>query len=161
MGLFLVKAYGLLEAVAWRCSIKKRVLNNFTGKHLCQSIFFDEAAGWRPETLLKRDFNTGLSLCIFQNTRWYFVLVVVVDIFWRFCCWWCCHMLFSQSCFSRKLFSHCRLPFFEMFVYVLLKFDWLIIFFLENPTRKLKIINFFFSHFQHSFSNFTIAHAQF
>ena len=110
---------------------------------------------------IKKRLQHRSFLCIFQNTRWYFVLVVVVDIFWRFCCWWCCHMLFSQSCFSRKLFSHCRLPFFEMFVYVLLKFDWLIIFFLENPTRKLKIINFFFSHFQHSFSNFTIAHAQF
>ena len=38
-----------------RCSTKKDVLKNFvifTGKHLY---------GWRPTTLLKRDFNTGVE----------------------------------------------------------------------------------------------------
>ena len=38
-----------------RCSIKKRVFKNFakfTGKHLCQSLFFNNA-GLRPATLLK------------------------------------------------------------------------------------------------------------
>ena len=36
---------------------KKGVRNNFTkfrGKHLCQSLFFDKAAGLRPSTLLKK-----------------------------------------------------------------------------------------------------------
>ena len=31
------------EAVAWRCSVKK--LAKFTGKHLCQSFFFNKVAG--------------------------------------------------------------------------------------------------------------------
>ena len=47
-----------------------------------------------------------------------------------------------------------------MFVYILLKFDWLIIFFLENRSRKLKILNFFYL-FQRGFSNVTIAYAHF
>ena len=40
-----------------RCSIKKGVLKNFAkfiGKHLCQSVFFNEVAGLRPATLLKK-----------------------------------------------------------------------------------------------------------
>ena len=34
-----------------RCSVKKGVLRNFakfTGKHLCQRLFFDKVAGLRP-----------------------------------------------------------------------------------------------------------------
>ena len=37
-------------------SVKKAVLRNFekfTGKHLCQSLFFNKVAGQRPATLLK------------------------------------------------------------------------------------------------------------
>ena len=40
-----------------RCSVKKCVLRNsakFTGKHLCQSLFFNKVAGLRPATLLKK-----------------------------------------------------------------------------------------------------------
>ena len=40
-----------------RCSMKKGVLRNFTkftGKHLCQSLFFNKVAGLRPATLLKK-----------------------------------------------------------------------------------------------------------
>ena len=39
-----------------RCSIEKGVLKNFaklTGKHLCQSLFFNEVADLGPATLLK------------------------------------------------------------------------------------------------------------
>ena len=45
------------EAVVRRCSIKKGVLRNFakfTGKHLCQSLFFNKVAGLRPASLLKK-----------------------------------------------------------------------------------------------------------
>ena len=41
-----------------RCSVSKGVLRNFekfTGKHLCQSLFFNEDAS-RPATLLKKRF---------------------------------------------------------------------------------------------------------
>ena len=46
-----------------RCSIKKDVLKNFanfTGKHLCQSPFFNKVAGLRPATLSKRDSGKGV-----------------------------------------------------------------------------------------------------
>ena len=39
------------------CSLKKGVLRNlaeFTGKHLCQSLFFNKLAGLRPAILLKK-----------------------------------------------------------------------------------------------------------
>ena len=40
-----------------RCSMKKVVLRNFTkftGKHMCQSLFFNKVTGLRPATLLKK-----------------------------------------------------------------------------------------------------------
>ena len=40
-----------------RCSMKKGVLRNFTkftGKHLCQSLFFNKVAGLSPTTSLKK-----------------------------------------------------------------------------------------------------------
>ena len=40
-----------------RCSVRKGVLRNsakFTGKHLCQSLFFDKVVGPRAATLLKK-----------------------------------------------------------------------------------------------------------
>ena len=47
------------------CSIKKVVRENFaksTGKHLCQSLFFNKIAGIRPASLLKRDCGTVVFL---------------------------------------------------------------------------------------------------
>ena len=44
---------------------KKGVFGNFakfTGKHLCQRLFFNKVAGLRPATLLKRDSGTGVFL---------------------------------------------------------------------------------------------------
>ena len=43
---------------------KKGALRNFskfTGKHLCQSLFFNKVAGLRPATLLKKRLCTGVS----------------------------------------------------------------------------------------------------
>ena len=40
-----------------RCSVKKGILRNFTkftGKYLCQSLFFNKVAGLSPATLLKK-----------------------------------------------------------------------------------------------------------
>ena len=45
------------ESSHQRCSMEKGVLKNFTKfteKHLCQSLFFNKAAGLRPATLLKK-----------------------------------------------------------------------------------------------------------
>ena len=47
--------YHLPQAVVQRCSVKKvllKILPKFTGKHLCQRLFFNKAAGLRPATLL-------------------------------------------------------------------------------------------------------------
>ena len=44
---------------------KKVVLKNFakfTGKNLCQSLFFNKGADLRPETLLKEVSGTGVFL---------------------------------------------------------------------------------------------------
>ena len=63
-----------------RCSIRKGVLRNFskfTGKHLCQSLFFNKVAGLRPATLLKKrlwhrcfpvNFEKFLRTPFVQNT---------------------------------------------------------------------------------------------
>ena len=63
-----------------RCSVKKGVLRNFeifTGKHLCQSLFFNKVAGLRPATLSKKrllhrcfpvNFATLLRTLFLQNT---------------------------------------------------------------------------------------------
>ena len=40
---------------------------NFTGKQLCQSLFFNEVADLRSATLLKRDSSIGVLLRILRN----------------------------------------------------------------------------------------------
>ena len=45
------------EAVVRRCSVRKDVLGSFTkftGKHLCQRLFFNKVADPRPAALLKK-----------------------------------------------------------------------------------------------------------
>ena len=63
-----------------RCSVRKGVIRNFakfTGKHLCQSPFFDKNAGFRLATLLKKrlwyrcfpvNFANFLRAPFLQNT---------------------------------------------------------------------------------------------
>ena len=48
---------GIAGSSHQRCSMEKGGLRNFTeftGNHLCQSLFFNKNAGVRPTTLLKR-----------------------------------------------------------------------------------------------------------
>ena len=59
-----------------RCFVRKGVLSNFakfTGKHLCQSLFFNKAAGLKPfftEHLLWSVREDGLSkYIIFQKQK--------------------------------------------------------------------------------------------
>ena len=58
------------EAVFQRCSMKKDVLGNFTkftGKHLCQSLFFSKVAGLK---FLRTSFlqnNSGRLLLSIQR----------------------------------------------------------------------------------------------
>ena len=51
-----------------RCSLREGVLRNFakfTGKHQCQSLFFNKAAGFRPVTLLEKDIPAQMFSCEF------------------------------------------------------------------------------------------------
>ena len=48
-----------------RCSVRKGVLKNFaklTGKHLCQSLFFNKVVGLRPANFIKIDSGAGVFL---------------------------------------------------------------------------------------------------
>ena len=48
---------GALRSSHRRCSVRKVVLRNFanfTGKHLCQSLFFNKIADLRPATLFRK-----------------------------------------------------------------------------------------------------------
>ena len=48
---------GEIEAVVQKCSVKKLFFRNFakfTGKRLCQGLFFNKVAGQSPATLLKK-----------------------------------------------------------------------------------------------------------
>ena len=47
------------------CSVRKGVLRDFikfTGKHLCQSLFFNKLPGLRLATLSKRDSGAGFPV---------------------------------------------------------------------------------------------------
>ena len=49
-----------VEAVVWRCSVKRGVLRNFgkfTGKHLCQNLFLDKVAGLWNSQVFSREFS--------------------------------------------------------------------------------------------------------
>ena len=49
--------------------MKKPLLKNFaifTGKQLCWRLFLIKLQAFSPETLLKRDSNTGVFLCILR-----------------------------------------------------------------------------------------------
>ena len=52
-----------------RCSVKGVPENfaNFTGKHLCQSLFLKKLQAFRSVTLLKRNSNTGVFLWNLRN----------------------------------------------------------------------------------------------
>ena len=46
----------------WMCSVKKDVQKNFTGKHLCLSLFLIKLHQIRSATLIKLDSNTDVVL---------------------------------------------------------------------------------------------------
>ena len=69
-----------------RCSIEKSALKNFakfTGKYLCQSLFFNKVAGLKPATFLKErlwhryfpvNFKKFLITLFLQNIRGWLIL---------------------------------------------------------------------------------------
>ena len=86
------------EAVAKMCSVKKvfiKFFTKFTGKHLCQSLFFNKVAGLRPETcnfikkiIWHRNFPENFAKFLTtpfltQHLRW-LLLYVLDNIFFFF-----------------------------------------------------------------------------
>ena len=68
-------------------SSKRGVLKDFaklTGKHLCQSLFFNKVAGLMPATLSKKETLTQLFSCEFceisKNTFFHIRLLVAVSV---------------------------------------------------------------------------------
>ena len=64
--------YEYAEAVVRMCSVKKvlKVLLNFakfTGKYLCQSLFYNKVASLQSETLFKKKSGTGAFLKHLRN----------------------------------------------------------------------------------------------
>ena len=80
-----------IQAVVQRCSVKKvflEISQNFTGKHLCQNIFFNEVAGLRPATLLKKrlwhrrfpvNFVKILRTSFYMEHLWWLLLSVLSE----------------------------------------------------------------------------------
>ena len=72
-----------------RCSVRNGVLKNFakfTGKYLCQGLFFNKVAGW-PAILLKerprhRCFPVTFAKCFLQSTSGGLLLVIIKMIFY-------------------------------------------------------------------------------
>ena len=62
---YLIFSSEFIQKQPQKCSMKKGVLKNFTkftGKHMCQNLFFYKVAGLRLATLLKKDSGTGVFL---------------------------------------------------------------------------------------------------
>ena len=61
--LLCVRAIGEKFLSQRRCSVKKGAIKdfaNFTGKHLCWSLFLIQSQAWGPATFLKTGSNTGI-----------------------------------------------------------------------------------------------------
>ena len=86
-----------LASVSLRRSVRKGVLRNFakfTGKHLCQSLFFNKVAGLRPVALLKKRLWHRCFLVNFEKfLRTHFL---PDHLRWLLLCLYC-HMILFQN----------------------------------------------------------------
>ena len=67
---WILTTWNIVRSSHQRCFVRNGAIRNFakfTGKHLCQSLFFNKVASLSPATLLKKDFGTGVFLWILQN----------------------------------------------------------------------------------------------
>ena len=83
---FIFQTSTTFRSIYRRCSVRIAVLRNFakfTGKHLCQNLFFNKVAGLRPAPLLKKrlwhrcipvNFAKFLITTFLQNTSWRLLL---------------------------------------------------------------------------------------
>ena len=73
-----------------RCSYK---LHKFTGKHLCQNLFFNKFAGLRAATLLKKNSRRCIFLWILRNFEEHLTFRTPLDDCFWFYLW--CVFIFS------------------------------------------------------------------
>ena len=93
--------------VIWRCSIKKCVPKNsakFTGKHLCQNLFFNKVANLRPATLLRKRLAQVLScgFCEISKNTFFFRTPAVAPL--EICLCTCVHILHNLQRNSKSYF---------------------------------------------------------
>ena len=86
---FCINDYLHVETVIQRCSLRKGVLRNFakfTGKHLCQSLFFNKVATLLKKRLWHRcppvNFAKFLRTPFLQNSSGRLLLVLVIARCW-------------------------------------------------------------------------------
>ena len=89
---YLIQNWCSTEGVQWKMVFLK-IFANFTGKHLRWSLFSIKLQTFSPETLLKRDTNTGVFLWNFSE-----------HLFWRTSAKDCFYIVMSQFEF-RKCFK--------------------------------------------------------
>ena len=79
-----LKSYTLYSSSHQRCSIRIGDLRNFakfTGKHLCQSLFFNKVADLRPlAQCFPVIFAKFLRILFLQNTPWLLLLTLLEKI---------------------------------------------------------------------------------
>ena len=82
-----------------RCSIIKCIDRNFaefTGKHLCQSLFFNKIVGLRPATLLKkRLWNRCFPVNFAKLLRTPFLQMILKQRHWK---------VYLDGCFSGRIY---------------------------------------------------------
>ena len=107
----------------WRCSIKKSVPKNFTkftGKHLCQGLFFNKVAGLRTlAQLFSFDFTKFLATHILQNIYRQLFLNRIVLQTWRVQFFHGCNLrvkLFTS--FTENLTNFCKQLFYTILMVV-------------------------------------------
>ena len=103
---------GKSEAVAQRCSVKKGVLRNFTkftGKHLCQSLFFNKI-----DNLIKFEFSVNFAKILrtpffTENPRWLLLeslsismLLIIFDVILS-------NDMIDYVCWKMKLVATCAM----------------------------------------------------
>ena len=82
--LVVAKSYtGIIRSSHRKCSVRKCVFRNFakfTGKHLCQSLFFNKLPGLRPATLLKKRLR---NRCFPVNFAKFLIIPFLTKHLWR------------------------------------------------------------------------------
>ena len=89
----------ILKSSYPRCTVEKDALKNFTnftGKHLCWSLFLIKLQGWGPSALLKRNTNA----VVFQWNLWNFSEHLLLRTIANDCC---CIFMYVYLQYMKKI----------------------------------------------------------